>query len=57
MTDQDTEISSLTHCLEPHSTYVLLYDLISVSRTQITLDYARDTKGWERFFKENTSKH
>ena len=52
MADQDTEISSLTHPLEPNSTNVVPSDLIPVSRKLITLDYARDTKMWARRFNE-----
>lgn len=56
MTDQETEISSLTHCLEHHRTNNVPSDLIPVSRAQITLDYARDTKNWARTFNEERFK-
>ena len=57
MTDQDTDISSLTHSVEHQRiTNRIPSDLIPVSRSQITLDYARDTKNWARNFNEERFK-
>ena len=56
MTDQDTDISSLTHCVENQRTNRIPSDLIPVSRAQITLDYARETKNWARYFNEELFK-
>ena len=56
MTDQDTDISSLTLCSESRITNVVPSNLIPVSRKQITLDYARDTKDWAQLFNEQPFK-
>ena len=57
MTDEATDISSLTHCVEHQGiTNQIPSDLIPVSRAQITLDYAKETKNWARTFNEERFK-
>ena len=56
MTDQDTDISSLTHCVDHQRTNQIPSNLIPVSRNQITLDYAKETKNWARIFNEERFK-
>ena len=56
MTDQDTDIFLLTHSVEHQQTNQIPSNLIPVSCSQITLDYAQDTKNWARNFNEERFK-